>query len=120
MPAEHPHAPESTREPLESLAAAVRGSRPFLLLLALVGNLVLAPVIDAPWLRLAMQAAIILAAASLAADTPVHRRVTAALATPALALLIAGERVGSRNLEWTAYFFLLGLYVLSTHQWSFW
>jgi voltage-gated potassium channel len=95
----------------DSIWAAFRRSRPFLLLLALVLNLVAAPLVEGPLLRLAIQAVIILAAASLAADTPAHRRVTAALALPGLTLDIVGNAMQNYTIEWISYFFILGLYV---------
>ena len=111
MPSDQPHIGATATEPQDSMWAVARRSRPFLLLLALVVNLVVVPLMDAAALRLAIQAGIILAAASLAADTPAHRRVTAVLAVPALVLIVVGDLSKSRAIEWTAYFFLLGLYI---------
>jgi len=110
MPDSRANDPQAPSE-FESVWAAARRSRPFLLLLALVLNLVAAPLVEGPLLRLAVQAAIVLAAASLAADTPIHRRVTAALAIPGLTLDIVGNALQNYTIEWISYFFVLGLYV---------
>ena len=111
MPADQPLAPGTAQEPHDSMWSIARRSRPFLLLLALVGNLVVVPLVDADWVRLAIQAGIILAAASLAADTPTHRRVTFALAIPALLLVVVGNQISGHTVEWAAFFFMLALYV---------
>jgi len=111
MPVSKPPAPPEKPDPDESLWAVVRRSRPFLLLLVLILNLLLAPLLANPWARLAFQAAIILAAASLAADTPAHRRLTSALVVPGLALEIAGEFSSADFVKWAGYIFVLGLYL---------
>jgi voltage-gated potassium channel len=111
MSASPPTEPVREAQAPESMWTVARRSRPFLLLMALALNLVLVPVVGRPWLRLLIQAAIILAAASLAADTPAHRRVTALLAAPGLILIIIADLTGSRVVEWTAFLFLLGLFV---------
>lgn len=93
------------------LGATLRHSRPVVLLAALVLNLVLGPLMIRPGVQLAVNSAIILAAASLAADTAVHRRVTALLAVPGLVLLVTAEILDKHALSWVAFVFVVALYL---------
>ncbi len=94
-----------------SLFGRLRRSRPLLLLAAILLHIVLGPQLSSIWLRLGLQAAIALAAVSLAADTTAHRRVSLALAAPGLACMAAAAATHNPFWDWAAFALLMALYV---------
>lgn len=93
------------------MAAAVRSSRPLILLIALLLYILVAPQVEAKIVRIVLQLGLVGACVHMASDSRRHLVSCTAQAVPAVALVVAGEMTGNNILLWSGYVFLLTLYV---------